>query len=245
MNAFLHFPSSRRGLRAVAALVAGAVGLLAATDTTDAPQSKGGPTNAPLARVAGDSTGAGSGTNAPAVVAAKNAPVQPDYAYFQIISERNIFNQNRSPRSRGSGRNQRGSRAVKFDSFTLVGMMSYGKGDVAFFDGSSSEYRKSLKAAGTIAGYKVTAITNSAVILESAGKTVELQVGSQMRREEGGQWTLAGGARTDSAGGTNSVDGSVEGVTDNSSDNSSSGAGDDVLQRLLKKREQEINNEKP
>jgi hypothetical protein len=220
--------------------------LLSAAET-NAPAAKGASTNAPGVEAAArprPSTSAGE-TNSPASMATTNAPPQLDYAHFRVISERNIFNQNRSPRSR-SGRNQGGPRSPRYDSFTLVGMMSYGKGDVAFFDGSGSEYRKSLKRSETIAGYKLTVITNDGVTLEAGGKTVELHVGSQMRREEGGEWELAGGAHAVSAGDTtNSTASAKEGGSGHSTDNSSSGAADDVLQRLLKKREQELNDEKP
>jgi hypothetical protein len=179
---------------------------------------------------------------------ATNAPVQLDYASFRLITERNIFNQNRTPRRAGRGQNQ--ARQARFDSFTLVGTMSSGKGEMAFFDGSSSDYRKSLKAAGSIAGYKVAAITNGVVTLELAGKKLVMHVGSHMRREEGGEWELSGEARASRGGNTSSntvaaASGAADSGADSSSDNDSSGAGSDVLQRLLKKREQELNDEKP
>src|SRR5687768_3360995 len=63
---------------------------------------------------------------------------------FRIISERNIFNQNRSPRSaRTDATTTRRSPVVQ--SLSLVGTMSYAKGDFAFFDGTRPEYKKPVK----------------------------------------------------------------------------------------------------
>src|SRR4051794_18547376 len=69
-----------------------------------------------------------------------------DLRSFRIISERNIFNPNRSARS-PRGETPRAQRAPKIDTFALVGTLSYEKGRFAFFDGSSSGFKKTLKAA--------------------------------------------------------------------------------------------------
>ena len=78
-----------------------------------------------------------------------------------------------------------------FDSLTLVGTMSYEKGTFAFFDGTSSEYKKALKLTDAIAGYKVTNIAPNGVKLASGTNELELSVGAQLRREEDGPWLLA------------------------------------------------------
>ena len=75
---------------------------------------------------------------------------------------------------------------------TLVGTMTYEKGTFAFFDGTSSDYKKALKLTDTIAGYKVTTIAPNGVKLASGTNEVELSVGAQLRREEDGPWLLAG-----------------------------------------------------
>src|SRR5258708_26357979 len=82
-----------------------------------------------------------------------NPPSRRDYSAFRIIAERNIFNPNRSGRSgRSAARAAEGR--VATPSFALVGTMGYEQGRFAFFDGSSSEYRKALEPADSIAGYK-------------------------------------------------------------------------------------------
>jgi hypothetical protein len=174
------------------------------------------------------------------------APRTKDYSAFRIITERNIFNGNRS------GRSSRGSREtprpLRVDAFALLGVMSYEKGRFAFFDGSSSEYRKTLKAEGTIADFKVLDIGGKSVKLDGKGKQIELRVGSQLRREDGGEWKVTeGGDIPSSSGGRSSGSASASdsskgaGTSGNSDSSSSSGSGgvSEVLKRLLEQREKE------
>jgi len=169
-------------------------------------------------------------TNTPAGrVESTNAPPRLDYASFRIISERNIFNANRSSRS-GRGRRDQ-SRPVKVETFSLVGTMSYAKGDVAFFDGSSSQFRKAFKPQDTIAGYKIVCVTPNSVNLEKDGKTMEFAVGAQMKRQDEGPWELM----------ASRLHPTSEAKSNDSSPDDASGADNDVLKRLLQKREEEIN----
>lgn len=158
-----------------------------------------------------------------------NRTNEADFSSFQIISERNIFNPNRT------ARHKRGSRTESVaDAFSLVGTMSYNKGTYAFFDGTSSDYRKVLQNAGTIAGYKVTDITPTAVKLANGDKQLVMKVGTQMRREEKGSWQLASTGELPVAT-TESADAAP---AEPSASDSDSG-GNDVLKRLMKQREQE------
>ena len=123
-------------------------------------------------------------------ITATNSAPALDYKSFQIISQRNIFNPGRSGRKPAASKT---AKPPKVDSFTLVGTMSYEKGRFAFFDGSGAEYRKTLKPADTIAGYKIAEIAADYVKLGAvSNQTIRLPVGSQMKREEGGFWVLAG-----------------------------------------------------
>jgi len=125
-----------------------------------------------------------------------SAPQKLDESAFGIVSERNIFNANRSG---GQVRVASSRRAPRVETFTLVGTMAYEKGVFAFFEGSSSEFSKVLKANSVIAGHKVMDIMSDAVKLEADGKEIDLPVGSQMRREDEGTWHVA--AVTASGGG--------------------------------------------
>lgn len=174
---------------------------------------------------------------------ATNTPTQgTDLASFKIITDRNIFNPNRG---RGSGRSDREAarRPVQVDLITLVGALSYAKGDFAFFDGSSSQYRKTLKCGDSIAGYTVKAIQTHSVQLEAGDKTHDLAIGAQLRREDEGEWQFI--ARTDAtampaAGSPGSETGGGSSASGSSASGASGGgAADDILQRLMRKREQE------
>jgi len=115
-----------------------------------------------------------------------NAPSGSDFSSFSLITTRNIFNPRRSARYTPARNENR--RVSRVESFALVGTMSYGKGPFAFFDGNSSDYRKALKPDDSIAGYKITDIGPSSVKLKSSTNEVELVVGNQLSREEGGDW---------------------------------------------------------
>ena len=75
----------------------------------------------------------------------------------------------------------------------------------------------------------------NSVKLEAEGKTIELAVGQKMRREDEGAWKLSGSA---AASGSDST---VAAVTAEESSESDSGSDNDVLKKLLQKREEELN----
>ncbi len=156
-----------------------------------------------------------------------------DFASFRIITDRNIFNPNR--RSRAVATVAEKPKPVRVDSFALLGTMSYQQGSFAFFDGTSPEFRKSLKPAEAIAGYKVKQIAPNLVKLEAGGKELELRVGMQMRRQDAGEWQLA--ARTDSY---NSSGGS-SGTSTDKGGAAASGGTSDLLKRLMEQRAKELN----
>jgi hypothetical protein len=163
-----------------------------------------------------------------------------DEKSFRLIVERNIFNQNRSARSNSRSRSDDGerSRTSKADTFSLVGTMIYEKGNVAFFVGSNSDYQKPLKPGDTLAGYKVEAVEPNLVTLEKDGKQVELKVGMQMKRQNGGEWKISDEAPVYSASSSSSSG------TSSSSGGGSPGAGssddEEILKRLMEKRAKEL-----
>jgi hypothetical protein len=156
-----------------------------------------------------------SGTN--------TVPSALDYAAFRLVAERNIFDPNRSPRNFNSP-----ARPKTVESFTLVGTMSYEKGDFAFFDGTSSEYKKALKQQDSIAGYKVVAISPEKVKLMLKTNLLELSVGTQMRRREDGSWERS----TEPA--------SYASASNSAPQNeASSGAQNDIIKKMMQRREKE------
>jgi hypothetical protein len=159
------------------------------------------------------------------------APKRPEYGAFRLITDRNIFNAGRSGvrPSRGSREPQR---QIKVDSFALRGIISYDKGRFAFFDGTSAQYRKAVRANESIGGWKVLDVSTTAVQVEAGGKQHQLTIGSQLRREDEGEWHLL--AQSEPAA-------SSWGGESAGSDGSTAGGGaDDILKRLMQQREKEM-----
>ena len=167
-------------------------------------------------------------TNAPTKAAAAS---RVDFDSFRLITERNIFNPNRSGRRDYTRREP--DRRSRVESFALVGTMSYEKGRFAFFDGTSSDYRKVIGASDQIAGYTIGAVTPEHVTLQSTNHgEIKLPLGMQMRRVEDGEWEVS--ERSQTTAGTSSLASASE-----STSSSSGGGSDDVLKRLLQRREQD------
>jgi hypothetical protein len=154
-----------------------------------------------------------------------------DLASFKLIGERNIFNPNRASRASRASRATEKPKPVKTETFTLAGTMSYDKGDVVFFDSTSSEYRKAVKLNGQIAGHTITSISNQKVTLEKEGKRLELAVGGQLRRQDENPWEVVPGSNT-------RLTEAKPGAAASSGD---SGADNDIIKRMLQKREEELN----
>jgi hypothetical protein len=171
----------------------------------------------PLANRAGNPNSV-SGTN--------GGPSSLDYAAFRIVAERNIFDPNRSPRN---GPRPSGAPPKTNDSFTLVGTMSYEKGDFAFFDGTSTDYKKAVKTNDTIAGYKVAAIATDSVKLAQNTNVLELAVGAQLRRQDDGTWVRSTTSESYAA--------APSGTTTSSS--ATSAADNDVLKKMMMRRDKE------
>jgi hypothetical protein len=165
-----------------------------------------------------------------------NGPVSLDYAAFKVIAERNIFDPNRFPHRPGMSVRPK-PRSV--DSLTLVGIMSYEKGTFAFFDGTSSEYRKALKLTDAIAGYKVTNIAPNGVKLASGTNELELSVGAQLRREEGGPWQLGSQTGSYAATPASTSTNATPITTTTDSDAAAGGSKSDILKILMQRREKE------
>jgi hypothetical protein len=128
------------------------------------------------------------------ILSAFNAAAQtntdsgPSFDSFSIITQRNIFDPNRS---RVRPYTPQPNHRPAVESVDLVGTMSYPKGKFAFFSGSSSEYKKVLEPGAAIAGYTVKEIGPTTVTLASNGKEFEMKVGAELRNEAGQGWRLS------------------------------------------------------
>jgi hypothetical protein len=181
-------------------------------------------------------------TNQPTVLDSK--------ALARRVAERNIFDPDRQPRTRGESRpTPKPVVAVAADApeMGLVGVMTFQKGTFAFFDGNAAEYRKTLQLQALIAGHTVTAITPQSVTLsESNGPPVLLKVGQRLRKDAEGVWKLAAGGTGEAFTRSSGSVGAGSGAASSSSSSSATSTtedppgSDEILKRLLKKREQEM-----
>ena len=183
-----------------------------------------------------------------------------DFNAFKTVADRNIFNPNRSSRSARSERPPEVRRQTpRVEAFGLAGTMSYEKGDFAFFDGTSSQFRKSAGVGDSVAGCKVLEITATGVKLAVGTNHVEVPVGMQLRREDEGDWILSATGGSFASGGGRSSARAVSTTDTTETTNAetpasatdapaaeaasaSSGGEDEVLKKLMQKREQEMNN---
>ena len=179
----------------------------------------------------------GDRTQTNTVTGTNSGPVVLDYAAFKLIVDRNIFDPNRFPHRPGEVRVVSKPRSV--DSLTLVGTMSYEKGTFAFFDGTSSDYKKSLKLTDSIAGYKIAGISPNAVKLAAGTNELELSVGAQLRREEDGPWRLAGQSVPYVANPASTSTNATAASTATGTDAAAAGSESDIIKRLMQKREKE------
>jgi hypothetical protein len=163
-----------------------------------------------------------------------NSASASTFESFKIIAERNIFNQNRSARSaRAEGARSKPVPVVQ--SLSLVGTMSFEKGNFAFFDGSRPEYKKPLKAGETIAGYEIKEINPTGVRISNETNQFELKVGQQLRREADADWQISSGRESSVTNNSSSTSG-----TEDSSPTPASGSEDEALKRLMEKRAKEL-----
>lgn len=188
-----------------------------------------------------------SSTNSTAASAASgtnSSPVLDTKALARKIADLNIFDPDRQPRVRGESRPiVKPKPVVPADApeLTLVGVMSFARGTFAFFDGNASEYRKTIQVDAMIAGHTVRAITpQSVTLIESNRPPIQLRVGQRLRKDSEGVWQPVATAVVDAltrSGGSGSANGATAGATSATEDPPGS---DEILKRLLKKREQEM-----
>jgi hypothetical protein len=176
----------------------------------------------------------------------RQVPGPTDYtAFSQFITDRNIFDPNRQPHDTSRPHFTRPTTTIPASApaFTLVGTMSYQKGIFAFFNGNQDDLKKALSVSEKIAGYMVAKIDYGRVTLEATNQDqqLELKVGDVMR-EENGKWEMTGPG--DLSIGTSSTGTDAGAAPANTSGGTgttpaSASAPNDILKRLMEKREQE------
>lgn len=161
-----------------------------------------------------------------------NAPAQTrtDYSSFRLIADRNIFNTTRSGRAAPTRRETR--RTARVDTITLVGILDSKLGAIAFFDSTTSDYKKAAKVGDTLADFKVAEIGSAHVTLAKGDQRININMGSPLRREEGGAW------QDTTPDITRDAPASTARPT-NATESAAPDEDDDVIKRLMQKREKE------
>jgi hypothetical protein len=144
-----------------------------------------------------------------AVAQTTNALAPADYPKF--IADRNIFDPDREPNVPYVPRPRQVYNTPPIvrqpDSFSLVGIIGYGEGQMpgvhAFFNGTSLEYQKAAQLGDSIATFKVAGIAADSVTLVSGTNTMVLEIGEQLHDDGNGHWVFANGTtvRYNNAGG--------------------------------------------
>jgi hypothetical protein len=174
-------------------------------------------------------------------------PGPTNYALFsRFITDRNIFDPARQPHYYSTTTRNRPRTRVSASApaFTLVGTMSYEKGMFAFFSGNNADLKKVLPVSEKIANYTVTEISIGHAVLQAtnAPDKLELKVGDVVRQENG-KWVLSGAgdlpAGSSSSAATNGASGGENAAASAAASPASAGEPNDILKRLMEKREQE------
>ena len=172
-----------------------------------------------------------SSSSGKAPAAAPASPLTPASGYeaFQLILERNIFNPTRVGRTRVSS----DEKPARADEISLVGIVRYDKEAFAVFHSPEAAFRKEVAEGGEIGDFRVTKVKPEGVELLRGDKPLSLAVAQQLRRAEGGDWTVSAPkvpTPDPRASGRSSEPAPVE-IPANASE---------VLKRLMKQREQQL-----
>ena len=161
------------------------------------------------------------------------------------VGDRNIFDPERQPRIRGESRPVPKPKAVASadaPEFGLVGVITYPRGTFAFFDGNASEFHKTLQLNAVIAGQTLSTITPQSITLIASNRPPNLlRVGQRLRQDSEGVWQLVTGLGGEGFKRSGSAERSTGTAAASSTTPSEDPPGsDEILKRLLKKREQEM-----
>lgn len=184
--------------------------------------------------------------------ATTNAPGD-SFQAFKIIYERNIFDPNRRPGSTGQrSRTRTAPIPTRVEAFSLAGTAISNGEPCAFFVGTESKYQKKLTLTNTIANFQIIEIAPTYVKLQSEGGELKLSMGMQMRKQDENAWELSAGTASSerpssapapaSISSTDSSEKTVAEKTDEAAPATQvtgTTATDEVLRRLMQKREQE------
>ena len=122
----------------------------------------------------------------PAPAAGATAPAGSLVA-FALVTERNIFNPNRTARTRSAPE----EKPVRTEEVALVGVVGFGADPAAVFHSADPRLRGEAAAGGRLGDFSVVAVTPAGVELRAGERTYTLAVAQRLTRVEGGEWTAS------------------------------------------------------
>lgn len=143
---------------------------------------------------------------------------------FALVTERNIFNPNRTARTRSAPE----EKPVRTEEVALVGVVGFGASTAAVFHSADPRLRGEAAAGGRLGDFAVVAVSPSAVELRAGERAYTLAVAQRLTRVEGGEWTASAATVPEARSRTEAAP--VE-VPANASE---------VLKRLMKQREKQL-----
>lgn len=143
---------------------------------------------------------------------------------FALLTERNIFNPNRTARTRAAPE----EKPVRTEEVALVGVVGFGQSTAAVFHSADPRLKGEAGPGGRLGEFTVVAVSPSAVELRAGERTFTLAVAQRLTRVEGGEWTASAAPVPEARSRTEAAP--VE-VPANASE---------VLKRLMKQREKQL-----
>jgi hypothetical protein len=128
------------------------------------------------------------GAPAGAPAAAPTAPAGSLEA-FALVTERNIFNPNRTARTRAAPE----EKPVRTEEVALVGVVGFGASTSAVVHSADPHLKGEAAAGARLGEFTVVAVSPSAVELRAGERTYSLAVAQRLTRVEGGEWTVLRG----------------------------------------------------
>lgn len=146
------------------------------------------------------------------------------FSSFELIVQRNIFDPNRE---QAQVEEPTPEAPPEKDEISLVGTIVTETQRFAFFDGSSSAYRRVLPLGAEIDEGVIQAIEVSHIDVQLGDEMITIPVGKGLVREEGEEWRLQDAPRR------------IESNRDNERTREQPTPANDLLRRLMERRNQE------
>ena len=162
-----------------------------------------------------------------------------DFKSFSLILDRNIFDPDRrGPREQ---RRERPPEPPREESFTLLGTMFYSDKQLAFFDGTDSDWAGAVKLGESVAGHKITKIDFDKIEVDWNGEIIILEVGFARTKRGEEPWSTKGRSEWSGNSRRSSRRSSSGSETSGSSGESApalDGAAGDILKQMMERRRQ-------